>query len=79
MLPVGTEKRVVSVNLKTGLGVPCYTNMIRFNWIRRPVLCSPKIRRFASSYDADVAGLTEEEAEVKEFQLPLRYTLTSFI
>lgn len=69
MLQLGTEKHVVRVNLKPGLGVRhlAYTKMIRFNWIRRPVLCSPtklQIRRFTSSYDADVAGLTEEEAEV---------------
>jgi len=40
--------------------------MIRFNLLRRPVLRRIVTKpRFASSYDADVAGLTEEEAEVR--------------
>ena len=58
-------KYVHGVNLKLGLGVSL--DMIRFNLLRRFTPRSgvkPRLHRFASSYDADVAGLTEEEAEV---------------
>jgi hypothetical protein len=66
-------KYVDGVNLKLGLGVALvynfYLYMIRFNFLRRFTLrngtnLKPRLQRFASSYDADVAGLTEEEAEV---------------
>lgn len=55
------------------------SQMIRLNLLRRPLLRSRRIvqqnRRFASSYDVDVAGLTEEEAEVIRFlSTSLRYT-----
>ena len=66
-------KYVDGVNLKLGLGVALVYNshlyMIRFNLLRRftPRIgtnLKPRLQRFASSYDADIAGLTEEEAEV---------------
>jgi isovaleryl-CoA dehydrogenase len=43
--------------------------MIRFNLLRRFTPrngknLKPRLQRFASSYDADIAGLTEDEAEV---------------
>jgi hypothetical protein len=44
--------------------------MIRFNLLRRftprygTKVTKPRLQRFASSYDADIAGLTEDEAEV---------------
>ena len=75
-------KYVDGVNLKLGLGVALVYNshlyMIRFNLLRRftPRIgtnLKPRLQRFASSYDADIAGLTEEEAEVT-LQSFLRYT-----
>ena len=60
--------------------------MIRFNLLRRFTLrngtnLKPRLQRFASSYDADVAGLTEEEAEVTLSNLSQVYSpslLSSF-
>jgi len=43
--------------------------MIRFNLLRRfspRIVRKPRLQRFASSYDVDVAGLTEEEAEFRD-------------
>ena len=64
-------KSVHGVNLKLGLGVALLYNshlyMIRFNLLRRftpRIGTKPRLQRFASTYDADTAGLTEEEAEV---------------
>lgn len=41
--------------------------MIRFNLLRRFIprnVTKPRLQRFASTYDADIAGLTEDETEV---------------
>jgi len=71
-------KYVHGVNLKLGLGVALvssynynYLYMIRFNLLRRftprnGTNLKPRLQRFASSYDADIAGLTGEEAEFRD-------------
>ena len=77
-------KYVHGVNPKLGLGVALVYNshfvMIRFNLLRRftpRIGTKPRLQRFASSYDTDIAGLTAEEAEVANALAFLRYTLTS--